>query len=44
VREALLKKGILTGSSSDANVMRLLPPLTLADEHVDELVNALKTL
>jgi acetylornithine/succinyldiaminopimelate/putrescine aminotransferase len=44
VREALLKKGILTGSSGDANVMRLLPPLTLADEHVDELVNALKTL
>jgi acetylornithine/N-succinyldiaminopimelate aminotransferase len=44
VREALLKKGVLTGSSGDANVVRLLPPLILADEHVDELVNALKTL
>ncbi|MCP4000685.1 MAG: aspartate aminotransferase family protein [Gammaproteobacteria bacterium] len=44
IREALLKKGILTGSSSNPNIFRLLPPLTLADEHVDELVSALKTL
>jgi acetylornithine/N-succinyldiaminopimelate aminotransferase len=44
VREALLNKGILTGSSGDPNVMRLLPPLVLGDEHVDEFVSALKTL
>jgi acetylornithine/succinyldiaminopimelate/putrescine aminotransferase len=41
VRDALLSKGILTGSSNDPEVMRLLPPLVLADEHVDELVTAL---
>ncbi len=44
VRNALVEKGILTGSSSDPKVMRLLPPLVLADEHVDELVSALNTL
>jgi acetylornithine/N-succinyldiaminopimelate aminotransferase len=44
VREALLNKGILTGSSGDPNVMRLLPPLVLGDEHVDEFVSALNTL
>ncbi|MGI9291385.1 MAG: aspartate aminotransferase family protein [Gammaproteobacteria bacterium] len=44
VRKALLEQGILTGSSSDPNVMRLLPPLVLADEHVDELISALKNL
>ena len=44
IRKALLEKGILTGSSNDPEVMRLLPPLTLADEHVDELINALTSL
>jgi len=44
VRDALLAKGILTGSSSDSDVMRLLPPLVLADEHVDELATALGSL
>ena len=40
-RDALLEKGILVGSSSDPDVIRLLPPLVLKDEHVDELVSAL---
>jgi len=44
VRKALLEKGILTGSSNDPDVMRLLPPLILGDEHVDELVAALASL
>ena len=44
VRDALLSKGILTGSSGDPDVMRLLPPLTLGNEHVDEFVSALQTL
>ena len=44
VRKALLEKGILTGSSNDAEIMRLLPPLVLGDEHIDELVAALQTL
>ncbi|MBM4195585.1 MAG: aspartate aminotransferase family protein [Gammaproteobacteria bacterium] len=39
--QALLDRGILVGTSADANVMRLLPPLTLAREHVDQLLNAL---
>ncbi len=44
VRKALLEKGILTGLSNDPEVMRLLPPLILADEHVDELIAALHSL
>ena len=44
VRAELLDAGILTGSSNDPDVMRLLPPLTLADEHVDALVAALANI
>lgn len=44
VRAKLLDAGILTGSSNDPDVMRLLPPLTLADEHVDALVTALQQI
>lgn len=44
VRKALLEKGILTGSSNDSEVMRLLPPLILGDEHVDELATSLASL
>ena len=40
-RDALLEQGILVGTSNDADVIRLLPPLVLADEHVDQLVAAL---
>jgi acetylornithine/succinyldiaminopimelate/putrescine aminotransferase len=41
---ALRDRGILAGSSSDPNVVRLLPPLVLQDEHVDTLVNCLKEI
>ena len=42
IRNALLEHhNILTGTSSDPHVLRLLPPLTLNDEHVDQLVSAL---
>ena len=44
VRDALLAKGILVGSSNDPDVLRLLPPLVLGDEHVDELVAVLGNL
>lgn len=44
VRARLLEAGILTGSSNDPEVMRLLPPLTLTHEHVDALVAALEQL
>lgn len=42
VRAQLLRQGILTGSSSDPEVIRLLPPLTLGDAHVDQLKHALQ--
>ena len=42
VHEALLKQRIITGTSSDANVLRLLPPLCLQNDHVDLFVEALR--
>ncbi len=41
VHQALLDRKIITGTSSDAKVLRLLPPLCLKEEHVDLLVKAL---
>lgn len=38
----LRERGILAGGSADPDVVRLLPPLVLGDEHVDLLVQALK--
>lgn len=38
----LLADGILVGSSNDPDVIRLLPPLILEHEHVDQLVAALR--
>ncbi|HJP05198.1 MAG: aminotransferase class III-fold pyridoxal phosphate-dependent enzyme [Gammaproteobacteria bacterium] len=43
-RDALLDKNILVGTSGNPDVIRLLPPLVLNDEHVDELVAALATI
>jgi acetylornithine/succinyldiaminopimelate/putrescine aminotransferase len=42
VHEALLAERIITGTSSDARVLRLLPPLCLTREEVDLFVAALK--
>src|SRR5690606_19281135 len=44
VRDALLARNILTGTSTDPHVLRLLPPLVLAREHVDLLAVALKEI
>jgi acetylornithine/succinyldiaminopimelate/putrescine aminotransferase len=44
VQAELLARDILVGTSSDPRVVRLLPPLTLAREHVDALVAALADL
>lgn len=44
VHQALLEQRIITGTSSDANVLRLLPPLTLGREDVDLFVDALKAV
>jgi acetylornithine/N-succinyldiaminopimelate aminotransferase len=42
VHEALLERKIITGTSSDAKVLRLLPPLCLKSEEVDVFVDELR--
>lgn len=44
VHAALLEKKIITGTSSNANVLRLLPPLCLKQEEVDLFVDALNEI
>jgi acetylornithine/succinyldiaminopimelate/putrescine aminotransferase len=44
VRDALLDHDILTGTSADPNVLRILAPLVLQDKHVDHLAQALASL
>jgi acetylornithine/N-succinyldiaminopimelate aminotransferase len=41
VRSALLERDILTGTSGDADVLRLLPPLVLQSQHVARLADSL---
>ena len=41
VQPELLARDILAGTSADPTVLRLLPPFTLGDEHVDYLRDAL---
>ena len=42
VHAKLLERGIITGTSSDPKVLRLLPPLCLTTDEVDLFVSALK--
>ncbi len=44
IQAELLERGLLTGTSADPYVLRLLPPLVLEDAHVDALVTALGEL
>ncbi len=44
VRNALLEHDVLTGTSSDPNVLRILAPLVLESNHVDHLAHALRTM
>lgn len=44
VHEVLLTQKLITGTSSDPKVLRLLPPLCLQKDQVDLLVDALKKL
>lgn len=44
VQGELLAADILTGSSTDPGVVRLLPPLILESRHIDQLLDALATL
>ena len=41
VQQALFAKGIITGTNSNPNLLHLLPPLTVQQEHVDMLKAAL---
>ncbi len=41
IHKALLERQIITGTSSDPNVLRLLPPLCLKTDEVDLFVAAL---
>ncbi len=42
VHKKLFEKNIITGTSSDPNVLRLLPPLITSLDEIDMIVDALK--
>lgn len=44
IHKALLERKIITGTSSNLNVLRLLPPLCLHREEIDLFVEALKAI
>jgi acetylornithine/N-succinyldiaminopimelate aminotransferase len=44
VQKALLEQDILTGTSGDPHVLRLLPPFVLREAHIDLLAKALAKL
>lgn len=44
VRDYLLQQDILTGTSADPNVLRILAPLVLQEEHVAQLATALEKM
>ena len=44
VRDALLARDILVGTSADPHMLRLLPPLILSNDHVQRLAKALEEL
>ena len=44
VRNALLERDILTGTSADPEVLRILAPLVLESRHVEHLADALAAL
>jgi acetylornithine/succinyldiaminopimelate/putrescine aminotransferase len=44
VRDALLERDIIAGTSGDPHVLRLLPPLTLGETEVDRLAGALEEI
>jgi len=44
IQRELLERDILTGTSADPNILRLLPPFTLGESHVVELRDALQNL
>lgn len=43
-KQLIMEKKIFTGSSNNKNLIRILPPLTVTKEHIDEFVQAVKEL
>ena len=41
-KKMIMEKHIFTGSSSNKNLLRILPPLTVKKEDIDQFINALK--
>lgn len=41
-KQLIFEEGIFTGGSSDPNLLRLLPPLTIKAEEIDFFIEALK--
>ncbi len=44
MQQELLARGIFAGTAADLHIVRLLPPFTLAEEHVAALAAALAEL
>ena len=44
IRDALLARNILVGTSADPYVIRLLPPMITEERHITELLDSLNTL
>ncbi len=44
IQEALLERNVITSTSNDPNVLRLLPPLCLRTTEIDVFVDELKTV
>lgn len=42
-KQLIYKYHIFTGSAKNPNVLRILPPLTIQKEHIDQFLNALKS-
>ena len=43
LRKSLIRNHhIFTGSSKNPNLLRILPPLTITEQHIDQFINALK--
>ena len=42
-KQLIYKHHIFTGSAKNPNVLRILPPLTIKKDHIDQFVNALKS-
>lgn len=43
VQTGLFEQGFITGTSANPHVLRLMPPLIVQPEHIDALVDALRT-